>query len=133
MWRLAAAAVMAGLVWSHHVDASNETRQLSENIAIEERGGNAWRKYGIPSDSLIVHQGELRDLRDIQGWHRLDIGAGNAEQPGTLALGADVTRRLVFHVRNPGQPPRKMMEITPRGITFHVKPKVVGRALKGSD
>jgi hypothetical protein len=98
--------------------------RLAEGVEIHERGGNAWRKYGVPAASLVVHQGEIRDLRDVQGWHRMDVGAGNAEEPGTLAFGADVTRRIVFHVRRPGEPPRKMLEITPRGIVFYQRPVV---------
>lgn len=83
-------------------------------------------------DALHLPQGDLLNLRNIQGGTlaydpsdlNLDIGAGNEDNPARLGIGADVSGSIVFHVRRPGQPPKKMMEINPRGIYFYVKPKL---------
>jgi hypothetical protein len=106
---------------------------LADGLTIEEAGSNTARQYpelvaAFPAPAVRFDLGEIYGLRDIQGGkvipgypqlNALSIGAGNARHPGRLEIGADVTRSIVFHVRRPGRRPRKMMEITPRGVFIY--------------
>jgi hypothetical protein len=132
-------AILAGVVLSYAVQtatAQNALVYLADGAQIEEHGGLAARLYGYNGPRLTLDAGDIDGVRNIQGgkWDpqrpsmlNLDVGAGSEEHPGQLLLGADVTRSIVFHVRKPGEPPRKMLEISPKGITFFIKPRVVDR------
>lgn len=125
--------VAVAVIAADPVGSDTNVVRLAEGLEVHERGSNAARKYGINAPSLAWNSGEIRGTRDIQGGmiidglpqlNALDIGAGNAERPGRLGIGADVTRTIVFSVRRPNRPPQRMMSISPRGITFYVKPRL---------
>lgn len=111
--------------WNDHTPEARAHPQFSDPHFVNG-GGHAG------GDALHLPQGDLLNLRNIQGGTlaydpsdlNLDIGAGNEDNPARLGIGADVSGSIVFHVRRPGHPPKKMMEINPRGIYFYVKPKL---------
>lgn len=129
--------------------AQTTTIELGAGLKIEEYGSNSARTLAerdpallarYPAPALAFSLGEIYGLRDVQGGqvvpghpelNRLDVGAGNGRDPGVLALGADVTRRVVIHVRRPGRRPVKKVEITPRAITLYGTVRVRGRIIVG--
>lgn len=79
------------------------TVELAAGVRIEERASNPAQKYGLDGANVFLPAGAILGVRDIQGgsWVpgipsmlNLDIGAGNAQSPGVLNLGADVTRMV---------------------------------------
>jgi hypothetical protein len=83
--------------------AQAQTVQLADGLHVAERASNPAQKYGTNGANVFLPTGAILGVRDIQGgtWVpgvpsllNLDIGAGNAQDPGILNLGADVTRMV---------------------------------------
>src|SRR4029450_1512939 len=83
--------------------AQADVVRLAEGVEVAERASNPARLYGYRGANLMLNAGAILGVRDIQGgWGdpggpaRLnpDTGAGNAQDPGILTLGADVTRMV---------------------------------------
>jgi hypothetical protein len=81
---------------------TNEPVRLAEEVHVLEGGGDA-AKYGYPAPALGLNTGDIWGVRNIQGgwWDparpsmlNLDIGAGSAEHPGILNIGADVSKAV---------------------------------------
>jgi hypothetical protein len=109
---------------------------LAEAVCIDERASNPAQKYGIPGSNVFLPAGAIVGPRDFQMGSWVpgvpsmldgDIGAGNYEHPGILRVGADVTRCSVYHAKRPGEPPVRMMQICPTGITVYVVPRLAGK------
>lgn len=83
--------------------AAAEVVPLAEGVSIHERSSNPWQKYGYPGANVFAPGGAVLGWRDMQAGTYVpgipsmlngDIGAGDADHPGVLNLGADVTRMV---------------------------------------
>ncbi len=101
--RLLLTAMLLLLALATPALAQADVVRLAEGVTVAERSSNPAQRYGYPGANLMLNAGAILGVRDIQGgwWDparpsmlNLDIGAGNAQNPGILNLGADVTRMV---------------------------------------
>jgi hypothetical protein len=99
---LATAAIVVPLIIGAARADTPEPIRLADEVHILEGGGDA-SQYGYPAPALGLNTGDIWGVRNIQGgwWDplrpsmlNLDVGAGSAEHPGILNLGADVSRAV---------------------------------------
>lgn len=104
---------------------------LTQGVGVVEHGADSATKYGYPSDALYINGGDIIGPRNIQGGYldparpsmlNLDIGAGSAENPGVLNIGADVSRKVRIQGNR-----RTLLTASKHGI------RIVGRLLVCDD